>query len=116
MSSTGAVGYLQASCGASAPLASGLMGDIDSGGSDDLFAISRQMGFLGSPGGSSSATTTTAVQQQYYACQLPTGELGTFNLVGYVLDCSLQLFGSSISYMKQFHSPLNILQFKNSSS
>jgi hypothetical protein len=91
------------------------MGDIDSGGSDDLFAISRQMGFVGSPGGSSSATTTTAVQQQYYACQLPTGELGTFNLVGYVLDCSLRLFGSSISYMKQFHSPLNILQFKNSS-
>jgi hypothetical protein len=47
------------------------------------------MGFVGSPGGSSSAATTTAVQQQYYACQLPAGELGTVNLVGYALDCSL---------------------------
>ena len=73
VSSAGAVGYLQASCGASSPLASGLMGNIDSGGSDDLFAISRQMGFVASPGGSSSAVPSTAVQQQYYACQLPSG-------------------------------------------
>ncbi|CAM0873027.1 unnamed protein product [Alopecurus aequalis] len=71
VSSAGAVGYLQATCGASSPLASGLMGDIDSGGSDDLFAISRQMGFVGSPGGSSSAVPNTTVQQQYYASQLP---------------------------------------------
>ncbi|KAK1650437.1 hypothetical protein QYE76_068242 [Lolium multiflorum] len=78
MSSATAVGYLQASCGASSPLASGLMGDIDGGGSDDLFAISRQMGFVGSPGGSSSAATTTAVQQQYYACQLPAATITVF--------------------------------------
>uniref|UniRef100_A0ACD5X2Q8 Uncharacterized protein n=1 Tax=Avena sativa TaxID=4498 RepID=A0ACD5X2Q8_AVESA len=75
-----AAGYLQASCGASSPLASGLMGDIDSGGSDDLFAISRQMGFVGSPSGSSSAATmtTAAVQQQYYACQLPAATITVF--------------------------------------
>uniref|UniRef100_A0ACD5XL39 Uncharacterized protein n=1 Tax=Avena sativa TaxID=4498 RepID=A0ACD5XL39_AVESA len=78
MSSASAVGYLQASCGASSPLASGLMGDIDSAGSDDLFAISRQMGFVASPGGSSSAATTTAVQQQYYACQLPAATITVF--------------------------------------
>uniref|UniRef100_A0A453I6K9 Uncharacterized protein n=1 Tax=Aegilops tauschii subsp. strangulata TaxID=200361 RepID=A0A453I6K9_AEGTS len=72
------VGYLQASCGTSSPLASGLMPDVDSGGSDDLFAISRQMGFVGSPAGSSSAAPNTAVQQQYYSCQLPAATITVF--------------------------------------
>ncbi|OEL22405.1 hypothetical protein BAE44_0016575 [Dichanthelium oligosanthes] len=72
---TGA-GYFQASCGASSPLASGLMGDVDSGGgSDDLFAISRQMGFMESPVASSSVAPSTAGhQQQYYSCQSPAGQ------------------------------------------
>ncbi|KAM3313556.1 hypothetical protein ACQJBY_032858 [Aegilops geniculata] len=72
------VGYLQASCGTSSPLASGLMPDVDSGGSDDLLAISRQMGFVGSPAGSSSAVPNTAVQQQYYSCQLPAATITVF--------------------------------------
>lgn len=88
------VGYLQASCGASSPLASGLMGDVDSGGSDDLFAISRQMGFAGSPAGSSSAAPSTAVQQQYYSSQLPAGELSTVDHFSYVCGCFLQSVGS----------------------
>jgi len=75
-------GYFQASCGASSPLATGLMGDVDSssGGSDDLFAISRQMGFAASgPVASASVapSTTTAHQQQYYSCQSPAGEYTT---------------------------------------
>jgi hypothetical protein len=73
-------GYFQASCGASSPLATGLMGDVDSssGGSDDLFAISRQMGFAASPVASPSvAPSTTAHQQQYYSCQSPAGEYTT---------------------------------------
>ncbi|XP_062213441.1 WUSCHEL-related homeobox 6-like isoform X2 [Phragmites australis] len=73
-------GYFQASCGASSPLASGLMGDVDSsGGSDDLFAISRQMGFVESPIASSSvAPNITAHQQQYYSCQLPAATITVF--------------------------------------
>ncbi|KQK21876.1 WUSCHEL-related homeobox 6 [Brachypodium distachyon] len=88
------VGYQQllqqqqaASCGASlsALANSGLMvGDVgDSGGGDDLFAISRQMGFVDhSPVGSSnsSAAPSTAVQQQqqYFSCQLPTATITVF--------------------------------------
>ncbi|KAI4994301.1 WUSCHEL-related homeobox 6-like isoform X2 [Hordeum vulgare subsp. vulgare] len=69
------VGYLQASCETSSPLASGLMGDVDSsGGGDDLFAISRQMGFAGP----SSTAPSTAVQQQYYPCQLPAATITVF--------------------------------------
>uniref|UniRef100_A0A0E0NUG0 Homeobox domain-containing protein n=1 Tax=Oryza rufipogon TaxID=4529 RepID=A0A0E0NUG0_ORYRU len=86
---SGAGGYLQASCGASASassaLAPGLMGDVvDSGGSDDLFAISRQMGFVGSPRcspASSPATPSsaaTAAQQQFYSCQLPAATITVF--------------------------------------
>jgi hypothetical protein len=76
---TGGGGYFQASCGASSPLATGLMGDVDSssGGSDDLFAISRQMGFAAtSPVTSASVAppSTTAHQQPYYSCQSPAGE------------------------------------------
>ncbi|RLN17674.1 WUSCHEL-related homeobox 6-like [Panicum miliaceum] len=77
---TGA-GYFQASCGASSPLASGLMGDVDSGGgSDDLFAISRQMGFAESPVASSSVapSTTAGHQQQYYSCQSPAATITVF--------------------------------------
>ncbi|KAJ1297343.1 hypothetical protein BS78_01G368100 [Paspalum vaginatum] len=73
-------GYFQASCGASSPLASGLMGDVDSsGGSDDLFAISRQMGFTESPVASSSlAPSTAAHQQQYYSCHSPAATITVF--------------------------------------
>ncbi|XP_040378584.1 WUSCHEL-related homeobox 6 isoform X2 [Oryza brachyantha] len=79
-------GYLQASCGASAssaPLAPGLMGDVDSGGSDDLFAISRQMGFVGSPRCSPASpatpgSTAAAAQQQFYSCQLPPATITVF--------------------------------------
>ncbi|KAL5218001.1 hypothetical protein ABZP36_018685 [Zizania latifolia] len=81
---SGAGGYLQASCGASASSAlatTGLMGDVDSGGSDDLFAISRQMGFVGSPRGSSTSLATpssAARQQQFYSCQLPSATITVF--------------------------------------
>ncbi|CAD6203470.1 unnamed protein product [Miscanthus lutarioriparius] len=76
-------GYFQASCGASSPLVTGLMGDVDSssGGSDDLFAISRQMGFAASgPVASASVapSTTTAHQQQYYSCQSPAATITVF--------------------------------------
>ncbi|RLN39128.1 WUSCHEL-related homeobox 6-like [Panicum miliaceum] len=79
---TGA-GYFQASCGASSPLASGLMGDVDSGGGgDDLFAISRQMGFAESPVASSSVAPSTTAghqQQQYYSsCQSPAATIMVF--------------------------------------
>ena len=101
---TGA-GYLQASCGASSPLASGLMGDVDSGGggNDDLFAISRQMGFAESPVASSSVAPSTAghQHQQYYSCQSPAGQYYYCTLIQ--LNCScLRIFGSvgsSISCM-----------------
>ncbi|KAL6648228.1 hypothetical protein ACP70R_012452 [Stipagrostis hirtigluma subsp. patula] len=82
VSGTGGGGYYQASCGASSPLASGLMmGDVDSGGgSDDLFAISRQMGFVESPVASSSVAPSTAAQQQqlYYPCQSPAATITVF--------------------------------------
>jgi type II secretory pathway pseudopilin PulG len=80
---TGSGGYFQTSCGASSPLAPGLIGDVDSGGggSDDLFAISRQMGFVeNTVASSSSLVPGTAAQQhpqvqQYYSYQqLPAGE------------------------------------------
>ncbi|KAG8096149.1 hypothetical protein GUJ93_ZPchr0013g34496 [Zizania palustris] len=77
-------GYLQASCCASASSAlatTGLMGDVDSGGSDDLFAISREMGFVESPRGSSTSPTTpssAAQQQQFYCCQLPSATITVF--------------------------------------
>ncbi|XP_020399406.1 homeobox domain containing protein isoform X1 [Zea mays] len=76
-------GFFQESCGASSPLATGLMmGDVDrSGGSDDLFAISRQMGFAAaSPVASASVAppSTTAHHQQYYSCQSPTGTITVF--------------------------------------
>ncbi|KAF0909758.1 hypothetical protein E2562_000084 [Oryza meyeriana var. granulata] len=75
-------GYLQASCGASASsaLAPGLMGDVDSGGSDDLFAISRQMGFVGSPRCSPATpgSAATAAEQQFYSCQLPAATITVF--------------------------------------
>ena len=98
-------GYLQASCGASSPLASGLMGDVDSGGggNDDLFAISRQMGFAESPVASSSVAPSTAghQHQQYYSCQSPAGQYYYCTLIQ--LNCScLRIFGSvgsSISCM-----------------
>ncbi|KAG8079283.1 hypothetical protein GUJ93_ZPchr0007g5015 [Zizania palustris] len=53
------------------PPSVGLMGDVDCGGGDDLFAISRQMGYMDGVGGSSSSSATAAAQQQqqYYSCQ-----------------------------------------------
>ncbi|CAN6320146.1 unnamed protein product [Urochloa humidicola] len=78
---TGA-GYFQASCGASSPLASGLIGDVDSGGGDDLFAISRQMGFAESPAVASPSSvavpSTAGHQQQYYSCQSPAATITVF--------------------------------------
>ncbi|ONL97535.1 WUSCHEL-related homeobox 11 [Zea mays] len=74
---TGGGGYFQASCGASSPLATGLMGDVDSsGGSDDLFAISRQMGFAAAStvASASVAPSSNAHHQQYYSCESPAGE------------------------------------------
>jgi len=111
---TGA-GYLQASCGASSPLASGLMGDVDSGGSDDLFAISRQMGFAESPVASSSVAPSTAGhQQQYYSCQSPAGQYYcTLIQLNYpersclgILDRLVRLFHVCVSQGEEF---LNLL-------
>ncbi|KAL5198729.1 hypothetical protein ABZP36_002241 [Zizania latifolia] len=60
----------------SSPPSVGLMGDVDCGGGDDLFAISRQMGYMdgGGGGGSSSSSSSSAAaaqqqQQLYYSCQ-----------------------------------------------
>jgi hypothetical protein len=41
------------------------------GGGDDLFAISRQMGYMDGGGGSGSSVSAAAAQQQqfYYSCQ-----------------------------------------------
>ena len=112
---TGAAGYFQASCGASSPLASGLMGDVDSGGSDDLFAISRQMGFAESPVASSSVAPSTAGhQQQYYSCQSPAGQYYcTLIQLNYpersclgILDRLVRLFHACVSQGEEF---LNLL-------
>jgi hypothetical protein len=113
---TGA-GYFQASCGASSPLAPGLMGDVDSGGgSDDLFAISRQMGFAESPVASSSVapSTTAGHQQQYYSCQSPAGQYycTLIQLNCYecsclrILDRLVRLFHACVSQGEEF---LNLL-------
>ncbi|KAL5210816.1 hypothetical protein ABZP36_006439 [Zizania latifolia] len=77
-------GFLQASCCASASSAlatTGLMRDVDSWGSDDLFAISRQMGFVENPRGSSTSPATpssAAQQQQFYSLQLPSATITVF--------------------------------------
>ncbi|XP_062186993.1 WUSCHEL-related homeobox 11-like [Phragmites australis] len=50
----------------------GMMGDLDCRGGDDLFAISRQMGYVdggGSGGSSSSAAIAQQQQQLYNSCQ-----------------------------------------------
>ncbi|XP_008655176.1 WUSCHEL-related homeobox 6 [Zea mays] len=78
---TGGGGYFQASCGASSPLATGLMGDVDSsGGSDDLFAISRQMGFAAAStvASASVAPSSNAHHQQYYSCESPAATITVF--------------------------------------
>ncbi|KAF0907576.1 hypothetical protein E2562_018383 [Oryza meyeriana var. granulata] len=58
----------------SSPPSVGVMGDVDCVGSDDLFAISRQMGYMDSGGGGGSSSSAAAAQQQqqqqlYYSCQ-----------------------------------------------
>ncbi|PUZ73490.1 hypothetical protein GQ55_2G478600 [Panicum hallii var. hallii] len=50
------------------PSSAGMMGDLDCGGGDDLFAISRQMGYADG-GGSGSAAMSSQQQQFYYSCQ-----------------------------------------------
>jgi hypothetical protein len=50
------------------PPSVGMMGDLDCGGGDDLFAISRQMGYVDG-GGSGSVAAAAAQQQLYYSCQ-----------------------------------------------
>ncbi|CAL4914190.1 unnamed protein product [Urochloa decumbens] len=82
---TGGAGYFQASCGTSSLLASGLISDVDSGGGDDLFAISRQMGFaespasaVASPSSVAAPSTTAGHQQQYYSCQSPAATITVF--------------------------------------
>ncbi|XP_040382355.1 WUSCHEL-related homeobox 11 [Oryza brachyantha] len=54
------------------PPSVGIMGDLDcgGGGGDDLFAISRQMGYMDRGGSSSSAAAGQQQQQLYYSsCQ-----------------------------------------------
>ncbi|KAK3128065.1 hypothetical protein QOZ80_7AG0582090 [Eleusine coracana subsp. coracana] len=53
------------------PPYAGMIGDqMDCGGGDDLFAISRQMGYVDGGGSGSSASSPAAGQQQlYYSCQ-----------------------------------------------
>ncbi|KAL6657215.1 hypothetical protein ACP70R_004995 [Stipagrostis hirtigluma subsp. patula] len=53
------------------PPSAGVMGDLDcGGGGDDLFAISRQMGYVDGGGSGSSSSAAAAQQQQlYYSCQ-----------------------------------------------
>jgi hypothetical protein len=57
----------------SPPSSAGMTGDLDCGGGDDLFAISRQMGYVdggGSGGTSASSSSAAATQQQLnYSCQ-----------------------------------------------
>ncbi|KAG2639147.1 WUSCHEL-related homeobox 11-like isoform X1 [Panicum virgatum] len=65
------------------PPSAGMMGDLDSGGGDDLFAISRQMGYANG-GGSGSAAMTSQQQRQrqlYYSCQ-PAGSMTTVFING----------------------------------
>ena len=47
----------------------GMMGDLDCGGGDDLFAISRQMGYADGGGSGSAAMSSQQQQQLYYSCQ-----------------------------------------------
>jgi hypothetical protein len=47
----------------------GMTGDLDCGGGDDLFAISRQMGYVDGGGSGSSSSAATEQQQHYYSCQ-----------------------------------------------
>ncbi|CAN6169282.1 unnamed protein product [Urochloa humidicola] len=63
-----------AAYGSSASAGMMMGADLDCGGGDDLFAISRQMGYAG--GGSSGSSAAAAVSQQqhqhqqlYYSCQ-----------------------------------------------
>ncbi|CAM0145023.1 unnamed protein product [Urochloa decumbens] len=64
------------------PSSAGIMGaDLDCGGGDDLFAISRQMGYADG-GGSGSAVAAVSQQRQhqqqlYYSCQ-PAGSMTVF--------------------------------------
>jgi len=51
------------------PPSAGMMGDLDSGGGDDLFAISRQMGYADGGGSGSAAMTSQQQRQLYYSCQ-----------------------------------------------
>nr|CAB3504850.1 unnamed protein product [Digitaria exilis] len=72
-----AYGGSPSSCASWPPSSAGMMGDLDcGGGGDDLFAISRQMGYADGGGSGSSATAAAAVSQQhqqqqqlYYSCQ-----------------------------------------------
>uniref|UniRef100_A0A0E0LPX3 Homeobox domain-containing protein n=1 Tax=Oryza punctata TaxID=4537 RepID=A0A0E0LPX3_ORYPU len=70
----GGAGYSSSSSSSwpSSPPSVGMMGDVDYGGGDDLFAISRQMGYMDSGGGGGSSSSAAAGQQQqqlYYSCQ-----------------------------------------------
>ncbi|TVU37193.1 hypothetical protein EJB05_10496, partial [Eragrostis curvula] len=68
----GAVNYgssASASWPPSPPSSAGIMGDLDCGGGDDLFAISRQMGYVDGGGSGSSSSAAAAQQQLSYSCQ-----------------------------------------------
>uniref|UniRef100_A0A0E0APF1 Homeobox domain-containing protein n=1 Tax=Oryza glumipatula TaxID=40148 RepID=A0A0E0APF1_9ORYZ len=71
----GAAGYSSSSSSSwpsSPPSVGMMMGNVDyGGGGDDLFAISRQMGYMDGGGGSSSSAAAGQHQQQqlYYSCQ-----------------------------------------------
>jgi hypothetical protein len=66
-SSMGAYG--SSTMSAAWPPSAGMMGDLDCGGGDDLFAISRQMGYVDGGGSGSSSSAATEQQQHYYSCQ-----------------------------------------------
>jgi hypothetical protein len=58
------------------PSSAGMIGDLDYGGGDDLFAISRQMGYAngGGSGSASSAAVAHHEQQQLYDSSCQPGE------------------------------------------
>ncbi|XP_039834134.1 WUSCHEL-related homeobox 11-like isoform X2 [Panicum virgatum] len=59
----------------------GMMGDLDCGGGDDLFAISRQMGYADGGGSGSARAGSSSLRQQqlYYSCQ-SAGSLTTMSV------------------------------------